>query len=288
MNKPTSITFSIITPVYNGARFISSCIENVIEQNCPVAEHLILDACSTDGTVDIIRSYAERYSHIRWISEKDGGQSDAMNKGIAMARGSVLGFLNVDDYYEPGVLNRAGEIFLTQREPAFVAADCNVWDDNGNLMFVTRPSRLRLVDLLMGANVNPWPINPSSYFYSRSLHDRVGLYDVNEHYALDLEFLLRAVQKAHVVYVPEIWGNYRFITGTKTHNDHEVGQSLARSDALLEYYRKDLSPYERNLFGLLRYMRIMQLFCEHWFGYVKNPALFFNVLKAKTKRTFNQ
>ena len=78
---------SVVTPVYQGRRFIKSCIETVIAQACADAEHIIIDGGSTDGTVEIIELYAERHPHIRWISEKDKGQSDALNKGIGMARG---------------------------------------------------------------------------------------------------------------------------------------------------------------------------------------------------------
>ena len=78
---------SIITPVYNGEKFIQACVENVIEQKCPDIEHIILDGCSSDNTVNIIKSYADKYPHINWVSEKDNGQSDAMNKGIAIAKG---------------------------------------------------------------------------------------------------------------------------------------------------------------------------------------------------------
>jgi glycosyltransferase involved in cell wall biosynthesis len=94
---------SIITPVYNGEEFIESCIKVVIDQACPEVEHIIVDGGSTDQTVDIIKQYAKQYPHIRWISEKDRGQSDAINKGIAMAKGEILSILNVDDYYEPNV-----------------------------------------------------------------------------------------------------------------------------------------------------------------------------------------
>ena len=76
---------SIITPVYNSERFIATCIEAVIKQDCVKLEHIIIDGGSTDQTVPIIRQYADRYPHIRWQSEPDRGQSDAMNKGIAMA-----------------------------------------------------------------------------------------------------------------------------------------------------------------------------------------------------------
>ncbi|MGK7941459.1 MAG: glycosyltransferase, partial [Crocosphaera sp.] len=81
---------TVITPVYNGETFIESCIKIVIEQNCSHLEHIIVDGGSKDGTVDIIRKYAEQYAHIRWLSESDKGQSDAMNKGIKMAKGEIL------------------------------------------------------------------------------------------------------------------------------------------------------------------------------------------------------
>ena len=78
----------------------------MIEQNCGDVEHIIIDGGSQDGTVTIIKQYAEKYPHIRWISEADQGQSDAMNKGLDMAKGNIISFLNVDDYYEPLVLNK--------------------------------------------------------------------------------------------------------------------------------------------------------------------------------------
>ena len=111
---------SIITPVLNNKRFIESCILNVIEQDCPKMEHIIIDGESTDGTLEIIKAYAERHTHIRWISEKDKGQSDAMNKGVRMAQGNILGFLNVDDFYEKNVLNRIVELFKTLPEPSLL------------------------------------------------------------------------------------------------------------------------------------------------------------------------
>ena len=86
---------SIITPVLNGEQFIESCIKVVIDQSCPDCEHIIIDGNSKDRTVEIIKHYASKYSHIRWISENDKGQSDAMNKGIRMARGEIIGILNV-------------------------------------------------------------------------------------------------------------------------------------------------------------------------------------------------
>ena len=135
-------TISIITPVYNGARFIEACIQVVIDQHCTEAEHIIIDGGSTDGTVNVIERYAAKYPHIRWVSEPDQGQSDAMNKGLVLARGEIVGFLNVDDYYEPNVLNRVADIFKALPEPSLLVGNCNVWDDAGNLWFVNRPRTL--------------------------------------------------------------------------------------------------------------------------------------------------
>jgi glycosyltransferase involved in cell wall biosynthesis len=236
---------SVITPVYNGQRFIESCINVVLDQGCPDVEHIIVDGGSVDGTVEVIRQYAETCSHIRWVSEKDRGQSDAMNKGIQMARGEILGVLNVDDSYEPNVLNRVMELFRTLPEPGLLVGNCNVWDSEGDLLYVNKPRRLKLTDLLLGPDVNPYPFNPSAYFYHSSLHHRIGLYKVDEHYAMDLDFLLRAVQVAMVRYVDETWGNFRMTEGTKTLNDKRSGEITCRVENILKYYQKDLPPVQQ-------------------------------------------
>jgi glycosyltransferase involved in cell wall biosynthesis len=236
---------SIITPVYNGKRFIEFCIKNVIEQNCPEAEHIIVDGGSTDGTVEIIKHYADQYSHIRWISEKDKGQSDAMNKGIAMAKGEILSCLNVDDYYEPNVLYRVSELFAGLPKPSLLVGNCNIWDDEGKISLVNRPAKLRITDLVLKRRINICPLNPAAYFYHKSLHDKIGLYDINEHYTLDIDFICRAVQSAHVRYVDEIWGNYRMIAGTKTVRDKQNGTCSARYSRVMEKYRKQLPLSQR-------------------------------------------
>ena len=231
---------SIITPVYNGERFIESCIQVVINQVCSSIEHIIVDGGSTDQTVKIIKQYAEHYPHIRWISEKDKGQSDAMNKGIAMARGEVIGILNVDDYYEPNVLCRIYQLMKFLPQPSLIVGNCNVWDDENNLLFVNKPAKLKINELLLGNEINHHPVNPSAYFYHVSLHQKIGFYDVHEHYALDLDFLFRAVQQAKVKYINETWGNYRLIKGTKTFNDIKSGQCVKRMEKILRRHRNQL------------------------------------------------
>jgi len=236
---------SVITPVYNGERFIEACIQVVIDQQCPDVEHIIVDGGSNDQTVDIIKRYAEQYSHIRWLSEKDQGQSDAMNKGIAMAKGDILNILNVDDDYEAGALNRITEIFKALPEPSFLVGNCNVWDGDGNLLFVNQPRNLKLSDLLLGWDVNPIPANPSAYFYHTSLHNKVGLYNVDEHCLMDLQFILEVVQVANVKYIDQIWGNFRLHQNTKTFQSLQTMEVIHRVRQMLRRYRKNLPLYER-------------------------------------------
>jgi glycosyltransferase involved in cell wall biosynthesis len=234
---------SVITPVYNGERFIDLCIKNVIEQNCPHVEHIIVDGGSTDKTVHVIKQYAEKYSHIRWISEKDNGQSDAMNKGISMAIGEILSFLNVDDFYQPNALNRVYEIFKRLPKPSLLVGNCNILGEADVLKFINSPKKLRITDLL--SFISPFPYNPSAYFYHKSLHQKIGLYKVDEHYMMDIDFIIKAVQAAKVKYVNEIWGNHRQIQGTKTMTIVESGQHSGHYMSLLEEHRKKLSLFQQ-------------------------------------------
>ena len=257
---------SIITPVYNGEKFIESCLQVVIDQNCLEVEHIIVDGGSSDKTVDIIKDKANQYSHIRWISEKDRGQSDALNKGIAMAQGQIIGVLNVDDFYEINVLNRICEIFQTLPEPSLIVGNCNVCNQQGKLMYINKPSRLRTIDLLLERRVNEdriidasFPVNPSAYFYHKSLHQQIGLYKVEDHYVMDVDFLLKAVRSSQVKYFNEIWGNYRYYPGTKTFDDSARGTGLVRIKQLFNDYIKTLSLMEQWQIWLARNMNFILL-----------------------------
>jgi len=275
------VRLSIITPVFNGIRFIESCIINVIEQNCRGLEHIIIDGGSSDGTVDVIRAYAKRYGHIKWISEKDKGQSDAMNKGIRMAQGDILGFLNVDDFYEPNVLCRIIEYFKTLPEPSLIVGNCHRWNDQGEIYEENKPAKLGIRDLMLGWNINPCPVNPSQYFYHKSLHEKIGPYSVEEHLTLDIDFLLRAVQIANVVYFDEFWGNYRFIKGTKTFDDEKRGE---RYRAILLKYEKKLPINQKIFIAMTRLCYSLKHLANRLRYFTKHPKEFFSKLISVINR----
>jgi glycosyltransferase involved in cell wall biosynthesis len=238
-----TVKLTVITPVYNGIKYIEACLQNVISQNAQGVEHLVIDGQSTDGTPQLVQQYLARYPHIRLISEKDKGQSDAMNKGIQAAKGSIIGFLNVDDYYEPGVLPRVLQIFSTLPEPSFIVGNLNVWSAEGQLKLLNKPTHTRITHLV--SDLFEWPYNPSAYFYHKSLHQLTGLYDTQEHYALDYHFIMRASMVVSFHYFNETWGNFRELPGTKTYQDIQNNTAYERAKRIRRQFYRKLNLYQK-------------------------------------------
>jgi len=281
---------SIITPVYNCEKLIESCMKSVVDQTCPHAEHIIVDGSSSDGTIEIVKRYAEQHPHIRWISEKDQGQSDAMNKGIQLAHGAILGIVNADDYYEPNVFNRVLDIFSSLPEPSLIVGNCNIWDNDGKLKYINKPAKLKFKDLLVDHNINPMPMNPSAYFYHKSLHEIIGLYDVTDHYAMDIDFILKAVPKARVIYINETWGNHRYIKGSKTLTAKETGQLQNNTDKVLNKHLKTLPRICQWYILSLRYFMITtkyRYYSSRLKIFINEPAEFVSAIARNFKRIFH-
>jgi hypothetical protein len=137
------------------------------------------------------------------------------------------------------------KLFSELPEPSFVAGNCNVRSNDGKLLYVNQPKKLKFTDLLLGPGINPYPINPSAYFYHISLHQRIGLYDTNEHYALDLDFLLRAVQVANLFYINETWGNYWQVEGSKSILDSRTEEGRLRVRRMMKFYMDTLEIPQR-------------------------------------------
>ena len=211
-------------------------------------EHVIADGGSTDGTVEIVKEYAVNYPHIRLLEGPDKGQSDAMNKATAACTGRIIGILNVDDYYEPGVLSRVLDAFKGQSVPTILVGDCNVWNADKTLLYVNRPRYLSLRAFLLGF---PYPVNPSAYFYHRELHDAVGGYDVEEHYAMDLDFLCAAGRKGRFLRIKGVLGNFCMEPGTKTLLDQQRQTGARRTIAVLDKHAGHLNAAERELIRIL-------------------------------------
>lgn len=239
MESPVILT--IITPVFNGSKWLPGCLENVANQWLSGIEHLIVDGGSQDDSKSILQKYSNEYAHIHWVSEKDKGQSDAMNKGIRMAKGTWISFLNVDDFYEPDILPKIlKKVQLPESQNSILVGNLKIWNANGTLQKINKPSSMSLSLLL--ADICEWPYNPSAYFYPKSVHEKIGYFPENEHYAMDYDFILKvAFAKIPFKYFNETWGNFRLLPEAKTSTDQVSNTSYERAKLLRESIKKQLS-----------------------------------------------
>lgn len=233
---------TVITPVYNGAPFIENCLRNVVAQGVSDIEHLVVDGGSNDGTVEIVRKFAEQHPHVRIDSRRDSGQSDAMNRGLKMARGDVISFLNADDEYRPGAIREALEALAKLPAPGFVVGNCAVEDDEGREIYISVPGNLTVEDILIARPGTIFPINPASYFYHKSIHDAVGPFDLADRQTMDLDFLIRAFAHVRPVHVNRVWATFRLHEESKTAIEMQKGSLRAKKHLLYNRYRKQLSP----------------------------------------------
>lgn len=240
-----SMVLSILTPTFQGAAYLEACLQNVASQWIEGIEHLVVDGGSTDATKDILEKYAAQYPHVRWISEKDRGQSDAMNKAIRMAKGKWIGFLNVDDYYEPHILPKIlTYIRQFEQENCLLVGNLTVRNEKDEALKLNRPAHMSLPRLL--ADCCEWPFNPSAYFYPAQLHEKIGYFPEEEHFAMDYDFLLKVfIHQIPVFHFDEIWGNFRLMPTAKTGIDQMENLSYERALRLRKKYFSQASGFIR-------------------------------------------
>jgi glycosyltransferase involved in cell wall biosynthesis len=256
--KPAEVELSIITVCYQAIDFIEQCIDQVISQKVDNGlEHLIIDGGSTDGTIELISSFAERFPHIRFISESDKGQSDAMNKGISLAKGKYIAFLNADDGYMPFTLKRVLDLLKRYEFPVVLAGNCKLVSTEGETLYINRPERLKTYHLYSG--LEPYPINPAAYFYSKSIHahPEIGPYNVDNHFNMDYEFFLRACLHVPIIYVNEDWGYMLDHPAAKTASDSLLNE---RKKLLLQSYKAKLTIIQRIQIVMYRIKKSIKTF----------------------------
>jgi glycosyltransferase involved in cell wall biosynthesis len=194
---------SVVTPSYNQGRFIEDAIKSVIEQCYPNFEHIIIDNCSKDETVPILK----KYPHLIWVWEPDKGQSDAINKGFLKATGDIVAWLNADDYYLPGAFRRVVGFWKNHLEADVVYGDCYFVDKHKNIIRkkVEGPFSYSLL-LYYGCY-----IASTSTFFGRRIIDQGHLLDVSYHYTMDFEYLVRLARLGmRFEYLREFLASARF------------------------------------------------------------------------------
>lgn len=201
---------SIITPSFNQAPYLEATIRSVLEQDYPQIEYIIVDGGSTDGSVEIIQRYADRLAW--WVSEKDRGQTDAINKGFARARGDVLAWINSDDTYNPGALREAVEFLSAHPEAGMVYGDASYIDENGKVIGRFPAAQTDYAKLRRGYVHIP----QQSSFFRAELWRKVGPLDPSFYFAMDYDLWVRLAGLAPLCYHPRLWANFRLHSGAKT------------------------------------------------------------------------
>lgn len=199
MNLKEYPVISIITVVFNSQRTIELTIKSVLTQSYNLIEYIVVDGKSTDGTFNIIKKYGNKISKI--ISEPDNGTYDAMNKGIKLSTGDVIGFLNADDFYSNNnVISLVAEIFNNHNVDAVY----------GDLEYVN--NRLQTIRYWGSKNYEKglfskgWHPPHPTFFVKKKIYERYGFFNLNYKIAADYELMLRFIEryKISVYYIPEV------------------------------------------------------------------------------------
>jgi glycosyltransferase involved in cell wall biosynthesis len=207
-------TISIVTPTYNRADMIERAIRSVLDQDYPAVEHIIVDACSTDGTSEVLAQFPQ----LRVIREPDRGVYDGLNKGIRAARGEIIGHLNSDDVYAPGTFFQVARHFAADPELDVVSGSAAISELTaaGERRVIRRFDRSEDRELGYRSATIGAPL-PNARFFRRRVYERVGLYDISLPVAADRDFLIRvALAKPKTAEVDTVIYDYLAHRGSLT------------------------------------------------------------------------
>lgn len=199
---------SIITPSYNQGKFIRQTIDSVLSQDYPNIEYIVVDGGSADNTVDILKSYGNK---IKWISEKDEGQADAVNKGIRKAQGQIIGWLNSDDMYLRGAVSKAVSYFKSHPDTDMVYGEGYYTDIDGNVTerYLTEKFSLeRLAEQCI--------ICQPTAFFTKEIAEKAGMLNAQLQLCMDYEFWMRISGQGKIAYIPEYLAESRMYEDNKT------------------------------------------------------------------------
>jgi glycosyltransferase involved in cell wall biosynthesis len=248
---------TVITPSFNQGSFIERTIRSVLDQGYPNLEYVIVDAGSTDQTVEIIRRYEDRLAW--WVSEPDEGQSDAINKGLQGTSGEIVAYLNSDDYFLPGAFETA--VARLQQSGRTWLAGGALDVEEGNPPKRLRVWRPKPPSYCEGWPTGrhwwmlvPWHVPQPSSFWRRELFDRFGGFRTDMHYAFDAEFMLRL---AYGEELPELLPD-EFLAVRSVHPDQktfEMTNSWPEIHRFVEIYAPQLSGRELTMLRTSRIFR---------------------------------
>lgn len=225
---------SIITTNFNTKKYLEETIRSVLNQEGDFElEYIIIDGGSTDGSLEIIKKYKDK---LKYISEKDTGQSNGINKGLKMATGDIVAFLNSDDLYLQGTLDKVAKYFRENPDCMWLTGYCRIIDDNGIIhkQFITKYKNICLRNFNLTNLLIEDPISQPATFWRRKLHDEVGFIDENLHFSMDQDLWARFAKRYKLHILPEYLAKFRFSSNTKT--GANVEKTLQESKLVAKRY----------------------------------------------------
>ncbi|WP_196220105.1 glycosyltransferase [Terrilactibacillus tamarindi] len=208
----TAPLVSIITPSFNQNRFIQETIQSVLSQNYTNIEHIVVDGGSTDGTLDVLKEWSEKDTRFRFISEPDRGQSEAINKGLKMARGEIIGWLNSDDTYLPKAIDRMVKAFNQHRELDMIYGNAYITNEKNTII---RPYPTKKMDLT--TLFDTCPISQPSAFIKKSVFDAVNGVDESLQFCMDYDLWIRLAKNGYQIgSIDSFIANSRWYSASKT------------------------------------------------------------------------
>src|SRR5690349_12860555 len=212
---PQNPKVSIIIPSFNQGQFLEASIQSALEQEYPNIEYIVVDGGSKDSSVEIIKKYQD---HLKWwVSEKDKGHADALNKGFSHASGDILAWLNSDDIYFPGAVSAAVAVLQSHPEVGMVYGDADLIDDVGATVGQFGSKQTSYRQMLRGSVHIP----QATTFFRADVWRQVGPLDLSLFFSFDYDLWVRIAKVSQVLYVPRRWAKFRI---------HDAGKTILNDD----------------------------------------------------------
>jgi glycosyltransferase involved in cell wall biosynthesis len=218
---------SIVTPSYNQERFLERTIQSVLSQNYLQVEYQVIDGNSSDGSVEIIKRYADKLAY--WVSEPDRSHYQAINKGLARSQGEIMAYLCSDDTYEPGALLYVGKYFQEHADCDLLVGGFNYIDERDRILW-TSHGEFNKAELICGTGEMGQP----AIFWRKKVYEKFGGFLEDSNYHRDLEYWLRCGDTFKFHNTRKVLANYRF------HND---SHSCRKPRGFVEEYKKVMACY---------------------------------------------
>ncbi|WHZ20901.1 MAG: hypothetical protein OJF47_000013 [Nitrospira sp.] len=262
---------TVVTPCLNGSLFIEEAIRSVLDQDYPNVEHIIVDGGSTDGTLELIK----KYPHLRVISEPDRGLYDALNKGVRLSKGDIIGHLNCDDLYEKRIFEPVAQKFMEAPVRDAVCGGAIVFEygrgeNNRVIARYTGPKDMEL----SFENVTTGPAITNARFFRKRVYEKVGLYEPRFRIAADREFLIRAtLAGTESIGLSTVVYRYRAHSGSLTFNQDSPNR-VRMLNEFLEIAEKHMGAKGKR--------ELVEPFCQDWHARTAAEA----VLRALRERNY--